>query len=54
MCDLLDVDFHPNSETLEADFFAIDSLPQLAIGKNNLEQINLCFDAYNTIKSDKH
>lgn len=45
MCDLISQDFHPNSETLQADFFAQDDLPKLALGKNSLDQIEMCFEA---------
>lgn len=45
MCDLKDVNFEPNSETLQSDFFDYDELPELLVGKNTKEQIKICFDA---------
>lgn len=45
-CKLLDQKFKPNSETLQADFFDINNLPELALGKNTLDQIKLCFKAH--------
>ena len=45
-CKLIKQDFKPNSETLQADFFSKENLPELALGKNTLEQIQLCFKAH--------
>lgn len=44
-CDLIDNNFSANTETLAADFFAIDSLPPLSNERNTREQIELCFEA---------
>lgn len=46
MCDFKDMEFKPNSETLQAKFFDRDNLPVLALSKNNYKQIELCFQAY--------
>ena len=50
-CDIGSMDFHPNSETLQAEFFSKDNLPELSIGKNNYEQIDLCFKAHKAKKN---
>ena len=47
-CELLDINFKPNSETLSYGFYSLDNLPNLALEKNNYEQISNCFDAYNS------
>lgn len=44
-CELLEYKFKENSETLESGFFATDNLPELSVERNNLNQINLCFEA---------
>ena len=36
----------PNEETSESGFFAIDNLPELSTERNTLEQIRMCFEAY--------
>ncbi|MBD0833196.1 NUDIX hydrolase N-terminal domain-containing protein [Aestuariibaculum sediminum] len=48
LCDIVDGDFTPNSETLERRFFALNELPLLATEKNTKDQIELCFKAYNS------
>ena len=45
LCSLVGGSFQPNIETLDSGYFALDSLPPLAEEKNNLEQIELCFQA---------
>ena len=54
MCDLKNMNFKPNSETLQADFFDRDNLPDIAVGKNSKDQIELCFKAYDAVSSGKH
>lgn len=54
MCELKDINFAGNSETLQADFFEADNLPDLALGKNTREQIDICFKAYEAFKAGKH
>ena len=44
-CDLVSVSFRENTETLESDFFAPDSLPELSTNRNTSEQIEMCFRA---------
>ena len=44
-CELIENSFSANTETLGADFFAIDSLPPLSNERNTREQIELCFEA---------
>jgi ADP-ribose pyrophosphatase YjhB (NUDIX family) len=46
-CELIENRFSPNTETLAADFFAIDSLPPLSHERNTREQVELCFEAKN-------
>jgi ADP-ribose pyrophosphatase YjhB (NUDIX family) len=44
-CKLIGTNFMENTETLEAGFFPIDSLPPLSTERNTIEQIELCFEA---------
>lgn len=46
LCDLIGGSFKENSETIESDYFSLDSLPKLACEKNTKEQIKMCFEAY--------
>lgn len=54
MCDLKSMNFKSNSETLQADFFDRDNLPDIAVEKNSKDQIELCFKAYDAVSSGKH
>jgi ADP-ribose pyrophosphatase YjhB (NUDIX family) len=44
-CALFENNFTDNTETLEAGFFSIDSLPPLSTERNTPEQIRMCFEA---------
>ena len=44
-CELIGYNFKDNTETLESGFFSLDNLPELSVERNNLNQINLCFEA---------
>lgn len=44
-CRLSEISFTENTETLEAEFFALDSLPPLSTERNTREQIEMCFSA---------
>jgi ADP-ribose pyrophosphatase YjhB (NUDIX family) len=44
-CELIENNFLDNTETLEAGFFPIDSLPPLSTERNTRDQIELCFEA---------
>ncbi|WP_394803666.1 NUDIX domain-containing protein [Niabella hibiscisoli] len=46
LCELKGGYFIPNIETLESGYFGLDELPELAAEKNNLEQVAMCFKAY--------
>jgi ADP-ribose pyrophosphatase YjhB (NUDIX family) len=44
-CELIGNNFQDNTETLEAGFFPVDSLPPLSTERNTMEQIEMCFEA---------
>lgn len=46
LCSVVGGSFEANSETIGFDYFAENSIPQLALEKNNEEQIKMCFAAY--------
>lgn len=41
-CEVLGGEFAPNIETSDAQYFALDDLPELALGKTTREQLDLC------------
>lgn len=45
LCELIDMEFKENLETLECGFFDLDNLPELSIGRITENQINICFKA---------
>lgn len=44
-CELVEIRFNANSETLEAGFFEPDNLPELSFHRNTPGQIKMCFEA---------
>jgi ADP-ribose pyrophosphatase YjhB (NUDIX family) len=44
-CELIENNFTDNTETLEAGFFSIDSLPILSTERTTKSQIEMCFEA---------
>ena len=44
-CILIENDFMDNTETTEAGFFSIDSLPPLSTERNTQKQIEMCFES---------
>lgn len=45
-CEFQSIAFQPNSETIRADFFAVDQLPLLSLEKTSRQQIDLCARAH--------
>lgn len=45
-CSITGGEFKENSETTAVDFFTENSFPDLAIEKNNEEQLKMCFKAH--------
>lgn len=51
LCEVVGESFEENIETTEIKYFSIDEIPEnLAEEKTNLEQIKMCFEAYNNPK----
>ena len=53
MCTALGGEFKPNIETSASGYFGLDELPPLALGKNNEEQIRMCFEAFHHVDTWK-
>lgn len=47
LCKEISGKFTPNDETDTCDYFNLDNLPKLSLGRNTKEQIAMCFDANN-------
>ncbi len=47
ICTKISGEFKENHETVESKYFNINEIENLAEEKNTLEQIKMCFDAYN-------
>jgi ADP-ribose pyrophosphatase YjhB (NUDIX family) len=44
-CELVENCFKENTETLDAQFFEADKLPELSFERNTPDQIKMCFEA---------
>ncbi len=48
LCSVIGGRFEKNIETTDSRYFGLDELPELAKEKNTKEQIEMCFEAYQT------
>ena len=46
LCDYIDHSFVDNTETLGADFYSLDNLPELSTTRTTVKQLKMCFDCY--------
>ena len=46
LCEYIDHSFVDNTETLGADFYSLDNLPELSTTRTTFEQLKMCFDCY--------
>jgi len=44
-CELVDITFARNTETLDSRFFKISELPELSVERTSAKQIEMCFEA---------
>ena len=49
LCDVIGGEFAENIETTESRYFSKEELPQLAVEKCNEEQIQMCFEAHQSV-----
>lgn len=52
LCEIIGGHFSPNIETVESKFWGLDEIPSLSEEKNTMEQIEMCFNAYQAEKWD--
>ena len=46
LCEYIMHTFNENTETLGADFFSLDELPELSITRTTKKQLEMCFECY--------
>lgn len=46
LCEYITHSFNGNTETLGADFFSLDELPELSITRTTKKQLEMCFECY--------
>ena len=46
LCEYITHSFNENTETLGADFFSLDELPELSITRTTKKQLEMCFECY--------
>lgn len=46
LCEYITHTFNKNTETLGADFFSLDELPELSITRTTKKQLEMCFECY--------
>lgn len=54
LCKLIEGEFKENIETEESGYFKLEELPKLSEGRNNKEQIELCFKAKNNSNQETY
>lgn len=54
LCKLIEGEFKENIETEESGYFKLEELPKLSEGRNNKEQIELCFKAKNNSNQEAY
>ena len=46
LCEYINHDFEENTETLAADFFSLDNLPELSVQRTTKKQLEMCFSCF--------
>ena len=49
LCEYVSHSFAENTETLGAEFYSLDELPELSITRTTKKQLEMCFDCYNNV-----
>ena len=49
LCEYVSHSFVENTETLGAEFYSLDELPELSTTRTTKKQLEMCFDCYNNI-----
>ena len=53
LCEYVSHSFVENTETLGAEFYSLDELPELSTTRTTKKQLEMCFDCYNNIDNWK-
>ena len=53
LCEYVSHSFVENTETLGAEFYSLDKLPELSTTRTTKKQLEMCFDCYNNIENWK-
>ena len=53
LCEYVSHSFVENTETLGAEFYSLDELPELSTTRTTKKQLEMCFDCYNNIENWK-
>ena len=51
LCEYVSHSFVENTETLGAQFYSLDELPELSTTRTTKKQLEMCFDCYNNIEN---
>jgi len=51
LCEYVSHSFVENTETLGAEFYSLDKLPELSTTRTTKKQLEMCFDCYNNIEN---
>ena len=51
LCEYVSHSFVENTETLGAEFYSLDELPELSTTRTTKKQLEMCFDCYNYIEN---
>ena len=51
LCEYVTHSFVENTETLGAEFYSLDELPELSTTRTTKKQLEMCFDCYNNIEN---
>lgn len=51
LCEYVSHSFVENTETLGAEFYLLDELPELSTTRTTKKQLEMCFDCYNNIEN---
>ena len=46
LCEYINHSFNENTETLGAEFYSLDDLPELSLTRTTKKQLEMCFDCY--------
>ena len=51
LCEYVSHSFTENTETLGAEFYSLNELPELSVTRTTKKQLEMCFDCYNNVEN---